>query len=205
MRIWFNTSDLTQRSGPITRIASGLSLACQKYPCTVRVITKSTVCMVQYNWLMTFHYGCKLQASNQSGYCIYSLAKGLTPWRRNHLIVDNYSVCGMGPFQGHSLIQYCVAKGDEYHTATAFYLRTLFKKGMGLTQAAVHHGKNDQSRKTVDTNKQISGQYYQPVDSQESDHVNKVNADVENKAEDIVGDLVVYDDLEKNDSSTSIE
>jgi hypothetical protein len=48
-----------------------------------------------------------------------------------------------------------------------------------LTQAAVHHGKNDQSRKTVDANKQISGQYYQPVDSKESDHVNKVNEDVE--------------------------
>jgi hypothetical protein len=37
---------------------------------------------------------------------------------------------------------------------------------MGLTQANVHHGKNDQSRKTVDANKQISGHYYQSVDSQ---------------------------------------
>jgi hypothetical protein len=63
----------------------------------------------------------------------------------------------MRSFQGYSLIQHCVEKGDEYHTATAFYLRTLFKKGMGLTEAAVHHGKNDQSRKTVDANKQISG------------------------------------------------
>jgi hypothetical protein len=43
-------------------------------------------------------YRFKLQVSNQSGYCIYSLAKGLTPWRRNHLIVDNDSVCGMRPF-----------------------------------------------------------------------------------------------------------
>ncbi len=72
------------------------------------------------------HYDFKLHASNQSGYCIFSLAKGLTPWRRNHLIVTNYSVCGMRPFQGHSLIQQCVAKGNEYHTATAFYLKTLF-------------------------------------------------------------------------------
>ncbi len=70
---------------------------------------------------------------------------------------------------------------------------------MGLTQAAVHHGKNDQSRKTVDANKQISDQYYQPVDSHKSDHVNKVNENVENKAGDVVGDLVVYDDLEKNE------
>ncbi len=48
-----NTSDLTQWSGPITRLASGLSLVCQKYPCTVRVITKSKICTVQCNWLMT--------------------------------------------------------------------------------------------------------------------------------------------------------
>jgi hypothetical protein len=47
----------------------------------------------------------------------------------------------MRPFQGHSLIQHCVVKGNEYHTATAFYLRTLFEKGMGSTQAAAHHGK----------------------------------------------------------------
>jgi hypothetical protein len=32
-----------------------------------------------------------------------------------------------------------------------------------------------------------------------------VNEDVENNAGDIVGDLVVHDDLEKNDASTSIE
>jgi hypothetical protein len=88
-----------------------------------------------------------LQASNQSGYYICSLAKGLTPWRRRHEIVDNHSVCGMRPFQGHSLIQHCVGKGDEYHTATAFHLRTLFKKGMGFTQAAFHHRKKEQLSK----------------------------------------------------------
>jgi hypothetical protein len=32
-----------------------------------------------------------------------------------------------------------------------------------------------------------------------------VNEDVGNKTHDIVGDLVVYDDLEKNDASTRIE
>jgi hypothetical protein len=45
---------------------------------------------------------------------------------------------------------------------------------MGLTQASVHHEENDQSRKTVDANKQISDCYYQSVDSQESDHLNQV-------------------------------
>ncbi len=60
-------------------------------------------------------------------------------------------------FQGPGLLQHCCNKGDEYHTATAFYLTTLYKTGMGLTQAAVHHGTNDQSRKTFDANEQISG------------------------------------------------
>jgi hypothetical protein len=32
-----------------------------------------------------------------------------------------------------------------------------------------------------------------------------VNENVKNKAGDIVGDLVVYDDLGKNDASTSVE
>jgi hypothetical protein len=83
-------------------------------------------------------------------------------------------------------------KGDEYHTATALYLTTLFQKGMGLTQATVHHGTNDQSRKTADTNKQISGCYYQSVDSQESDHPYQVNENIENRAcdtESVVGQL----------------
>ncbi len=46
---------------------------------------------------------------------------------------------------------------------------------MGLTQAAVRHGTNDQSRKTVDVNKQISGCYYRSIHSQESDHLNQAN------------------------------
>ncbi len=76
--------------------------------------------------LEPLHYGFKLQPSNQSGYCICSLAKDLTPWKRRHEIVDDHSVCGMRSFQGYSLIQHCVGKSNEYHTATAFYLRALF-------------------------------------------------------------------------------
>jgi hypothetical protein len=86
-----------------------------------------------------------------------------------------------------------------------FIVEHCLKKGMGLTQATVYRGKNDQSRKAVSANKHISCHYYQHVDSQESDHVNKVNENVENKAGDIVGDLVVNDDLEMNDASTSID
>jgi hypothetical protein len=66
------------------------------------------------------------------------LQKGLTPWRRIHGIVDNFLLCGMKPFQGHSLIQHCDSKGNEYHKATAFYLQTLFsasrKKGMAINR-----------------------------------------------------------------------
>jgi hypothetical protein len=71
---------------------------------------------------------------------------------KNHHFGNDYSVCGARHFQGPGLLQHCCSKGDEYHTATAFYLTALFKNGMGLTQAAVHHGGNDQSRKTVDAN-----------------------------------------------------
>ncbi len=105
--------------------------------------------------LEPLHYGFKLQASNEKEYCICSLAKCLSPWRRKYKIVDDHSVCGIRLFQGYSLLQHCGGKGDEYHTATAFYLTILFKKGMGSTQAAVHHGTNDQSRKTVDANEQF--------------------------------------------------
>jgi hypothetical protein len=76
--------------------------------------------------LEPLHYGFKLQGSNKSGYCICSLAKGLTPWKRRHEIVDDYLSCGMKLFAGQSLLQNFDGKGNEYHTATAFYLRTLF-------------------------------------------------------------------------------
>jgi hypothetical protein len=123
--------------------------------------------------LEPLHYGFKLQTLNEKGYCICSLAKCLTPWRKKYHIVDDHSVCGVRLFQGSSLLQHCRRKGDEYYTATAFYLTTLFKKGMGLTQAPVHHGENDQLRSTVDANKQSSDRYYQSVDRQESDHLNQ--------------------------------
>jgi hypothetical protein len=76
---------------------------------------------------------------------------------------------------------------------------------MGLTQAAVHHGENDQSRKAVDAKEQISDCYYQSVDSQESDHLNQVNENIEDKACDTVGDLAACDDVEKNDAFISVE
>jgi hypothetical protein len=44
--------------------------------------------------LEPLHYGFKLQASNEKGYCISSLAKRLTPWRKKYNIVDDHSVCG---------------------------------------------------------------------------------------------------------------
>jgi hypothetical protein len=55
---------------------------------------------------------------------------------------------------------------------------------MGLTQAAVHHGTNDQSRKTAE---QISGGCYQSVDSQESDYPYQVNESIVDNACDAVG------------------
>ncbi len=139
--------------------------------------------------LEPLHYGFKLQASNEKGYCICSLAKCLTPWRKQYHVVNDHSACGVRLFQGSGLLQHCCGKGDEYHTATAFYLTTLFKKEMGLTQASGYHEENDQSRKTVDANEQISDHYYQSVDSQESDHLNQVNENIVDKACDTVGDL----------------
>ncbi len=114
-------------------------------------------------------------------------------------------MCGARHFQGPGLLQHCHDMGDEYHTATAFYLTTLFKNGIGLTQAAVHHGTNDQSRKTADANKQISGRYYQSVDSQGSDHPYQVNESIVDNACDTVGDLAICNGVEKNDVFTSVE
>jgi hypothetical protein len=152
--------------------------------------------------LEPLHFGFKLQASLQKGCCFFPLAKCLSPWRINHHVDNVYSVCGAKHIQGSGLLQHCCSKGNEYHTATAFHLTTLYKKGMGLTQDAVHHGTNDQSRKTVDANKQISGHYYQSIHSQESDHLNQVNESIVDKACDTVGDLAICDDAEKNDAFT---
>ncbi len=53
-----------------------------------------------------------------------------------------------------------------------------------MTHATVHHGTNDQSRKTAE---QMSGCYYQLVDSQESDHPYQVNESKVDNAVDTVG------------------
>jgi hypothetical protein len=76
---------------------------------------------------------------------------------------------------------------------------------MGLTQASVNHEENDQSRKTVDANKQFFYHYFQSVDSQESDHLNQMNEITVDKACDTVGDLAICDDVEKNDTFTSVK
>ena len=107
-------------------------------------------CIEALPHLDPLYYGFKPQGSNKNGYCICSLAKCLTPWRRKHEIDDDYLSCGMKLFAGESLLQHCDGIGNEYHTATDFYLRTLFYKGMGSTQAAIHCEKNDQSRKAFD-------------------------------------------------------
>jgi hypothetical protein len=75
--------------------------------------------------LEPLHCGFKLQASNLKGHCLCPLAKYLSPWRKNHHLDDDYLVCGARHFQGPGLLQHCCNKGDEYHTATAFYLTTL--------------------------------------------------------------------------------
>jgi hypothetical protein len=77
-------------------------------------------------FLESLHYGFQLQGLNQSVSCICSSACGLNPWRRNHGIVADYTVCGIKLFQAHSLLQHCELKGDDYHKATTTYLRTLF-------------------------------------------------------------------------------
>ncbi len=87
--------------------------------------------------LEPLHCGLKFQSSNEKGYCFCVLAKCLSPWRKNHHVEKDYSVCRAIHFQGPGLLEHCRKKGDEYHTATAFYLTTLFKNGIGLTQAAV--------------------------------------------------------------------
>jgi hypothetical protein len=44
--------------------------------------------------LETLHYGFKLQALNEKGYCFCALAKYLSPWRKKHYVDNDYSVCG---------------------------------------------------------------------------------------------------------------
>jgi hypothetical protein len=91
----------------------------------------------------TFHYGFKFQASSGNGYCFCALAKCLSAWRKKYHIDNDYSVRAARQFRGQGLLQHCHDKGDDYHEAAAFYLTNLFKNGMGLTQAALHHLTND--------------------------------------------------------------
>ncbi len=113
-------------------------------------------------------------------------------------------MCGVRHIQDSGLLQHCHDRGDAYHTATAFFLTTLFKNGIGLTQAAVHHGTNDQSRKTADAIKQISGCYYQSVDREGSDHPYQLNESIVDNACDTVGDLANCDGVKKNDVFTCV-
>ncbi len=66
MRIWFNTSDLTQCSGLITRIASDLGWARQKYPCTVRSIISLQHRFINF---ILFFYPRPTQSSPKQWYC----------------------------------------------------------------------------------------------------------------------------------------
>jgi hypothetical protein len=77
----------------------------------------------------------------------------------------------------------------------------------GIKHATAHHEQNvvDQSREKVDANSQISVCYYHPVNNKKSYHVNKVNGDVINKANDKVADLLIHDNFEENDESKRIE
>jgi hypothetical protein len=76
--------------------------------------------------LEPLHFGFKLQASIQKGYCFCPFAKRLSLWRKTYQVADDYSVCRARNFQSPGLLQHCRNKGDEYHTATAFYLTTLY-------------------------------------------------------------------------------
>jgi hypothetical protein len=44
------------------------------------------------------YFGFKLQASIQKGYCLCSLAKCLSLWRKEFHVADDYSVCGARHF-----------------------------------------------------------------------------------------------------------
>jgi hypothetical protein len=49
--------------------------------------------------LEPLHYGFKVQALNEKGYCFCSLAKCLTPWRKQYHIVIDRSLCGVRLFK----------------------------------------------------------------------------------------------------------
>jgi hypothetical protein len=131
--------------------------------------------------LDTLHYGFKYQALGRNGYCFCALATCLSPWRKKHHVNNDNSSCTTRRFHGQGLLQHCRDKGDDYHSATSYYLTNLFNNKSRLAQTALHHGINDQLRLTAEEN---SVRYFQDnkatdtnVDpSKDSKHV----ADVEN-------------------------
>jgi hypothetical protein len=75
-------------------------------------------------------------------------------------------------FHGQGLLQHCRDKGDDYHSATFYYLTNLFNNKSRSAQTALQHGLNDQLKLTAEKN---TGRYFQNIDSQESNHLNQVN------------------------------
>jgi hypothetical protein len=122
--------------------------------------------------LETLHYGFKYQALGRNGYCVCALATCLSPWRKKHHVNNDYSSCLSRRFRGQGLLQHCHDKGDDYHSATFYYLTNLFNNKSRSAQTALHHGINDQLRLTAEEN---SGRYFHNIDSQESNHLNQVN------------------------------
>jgi hypothetical protein len=76
----------------------------------------------------------------------------------------------------------------------------------GIEHATAHHEKKfvDQSRRKIDANSLVSVPYYHPDNNGESDHVNKVNEDFKNKANDEEADLLIHDNFEEKHASTTI-
>ncbi len=134
--------------------------------------------------LETLHYGFKYQASGRNGYCFCALATCLSSWRKKQHVDNDFSRCLSKQFQGQGLLQHCCAKGDDYHSATAYYLTNLFNNKVRSAQTALHHGRNNQLRLTAEVN---SGCYFQNIDSQESNHLNQVNERLVDNAGDNVG------------------
>ncbi len=64
----------------------------------MKIDESSHFCIDALPHLEPLHYGFKLQASIQKGYCFCPLAKCLSPWRKNHHVDNEYSVCGAKHF-----------------------------------------------------------------------------------------------------------
>jgi hypothetical protein len=75
--------------------------------------------------LETLHYGFKYQASGRNGYCFCAFTSCLSSWRKKHHVDNDFSRCSSKQFHGQGLLQHCHDKGDDYHSATAYYLTNL--------------------------------------------------------------------------------